>query len=153
MRKISIAASLAIALALISGAVFAAPTSTAPAKQKKPSLLSKIIHHGKGASKGKGATGGKGSMKGLMATGGQIIGDKNTKVYHLASDKYALPAEKNRVYFKTVAQAEAAGYHHAGAKSTSAVGSKKMGGKMTGGKMAAGKSTGKKHAASKKKGM
>jgi hypothetical protein len=50
---------------------------------------------------------------------GQIIGNKNTKVYHLPGDKGSLPAEKNRVYFRTERDAMAAGYHRA-----------KVGGKM-----------------------
>jgi hypothetical protein len=41
---------------------------------------------------------------------GQIIGNKNTKVYHMPGDNN-LPDEKNRVYFKSAADAEAAGYH------------------------------------------
>ena len=40
---------------------------------------------------------------------GSIIGNVNTKVYHSASCG-SLPYEKNRVYFKSAADAEAAGY-------------------------------------------
>jgi methylphosphotriester-DNA--protein-cysteine methyltransferase len=47
--------------------------------------------------------------------GGSIIGNKNTHVYHMAGDKGALPAPQNRVYFSSVAAAQAAGYHAAGA--------------------------------------
>ena len=150
MKKISIAAPLAIALALICGAALAAPTSTATAKTKKPGLLSKILHHGKGTTK----TTGKGAAKGsAMPPGtGSIIGDKNTKVYHLPSDKYMLPAEKNRVYFKTEAQAKAAGYHHAGAKAGGSKTSKKSGHKLTGAKILPGKVTAKKSTASHKGG-
>ena len=42
---------------------------------------------------------------------GQIIGNKNTKVYHLPGDKGSMPAEKNRVYFRSERDAIAAGYH------------------------------------------
>ncbi len=41
---------------------------------------------------------------------GNIIGNKRTHVYHLPGDNGALPAEKNRIYFATEAQAQAAGY-------------------------------------------
>ncbi len=58
-------------------------------------------------------------MKAMMhrsapAAKGQIIGNKSSKVYHLPGAGGNLPAEKNRVYFKTEAEAKAAGYHAAG---------------------------------------
>lgn len=67
--------------------------------QKKPGLMAK--------------------MKGMLhkkapAGQGQIIGNKNSKVYHLPGAGGNLPAEKNRVYFKTEAEAKAAGYRPAG---------------------------------------
>ena len=46
--------------------------------------------------------------------GGSIIGNKNSHVYHLPGDKGALPAAQNRVYFRSAAAAEAAGYHASG---------------------------------------
>ncbi len=45
---------------------------------------------------------------------GGIIGNKKTHVYHLAGEKGTLPAEKNRVYFRSEAEAQAAGFHAAG---------------------------------------
>jgi hypothetical protein len=55
-----------------------------------------------------------GGMQGHPMPGsGQIVGNKKTKIYHLAGDKSTLPAEKNRVYFRTVQDAMAAGYHAA----------------------------------------
>ena len=45
---------------------------------------------------------------------GNIIGNKRTHVYHMKGDPGALPAPQNRVYFRTEAQAIAAGYHRAG---------------------------------------
>jgi len=45
---------------------------------------------------------------------GNIIGNKKTHVYHMQGDPGALPAPKNRVYFRTEAQAVAAGFHRAG---------------------------------------
>ena len=44
---------------------------------------------------------------------GTYIGNKNTHVFHVPGDKGTLPAEKNRVYFKSAAAAKAAGYHQA----------------------------------------
>ena len=38
---------------------------------------------------------------------GNIIGNKRTHVYHMKGDPGALPAEQNRVYFQTEAQAVA----------------------------------------------
>lgn len=48
------------------------------------------------------------------AAAGPIIGNKNSHVYHLQAAVESLPAEKNRVYFQTEAEAQAAGYHKAG---------------------------------------
>jgi methylphosphotriester-DNA--protein-cysteine methyltransferase len=46
---------------------------------------------------------------------GQIVGNKNSKKYHLPGcPSYDSVSEKNRVYFKTAAEAEAAGYTKAG---------------------------------------
>jgi deoxyribonuclease I len=46
---------------------------------------------------------------------GQIVGNKNSKRYHLPGcPRYNQTAEKNRVYFKMAAEAEAAGYTKAG---------------------------------------
>jgi deoxyribonuclease I len=46
---------------------------------------------------------------------GQIIGNKTSKKYHLPGcPGYNQTAEKNRVYFKTAAEAETAGYTKAG---------------------------------------
>jgi len=65
-----------------------------------------------------------------MMGGGQIIGNKNTKVYHLAGDKGNMPAEKNRVYFRTEREATAAGYHAAGTKKTTKMSAPGMSGRM-----------------------
>ncbi len=42
---------------------------------------------------------------------GGIIGNKRTHVYHTAADRGNMPSEKNRAYFRTEAEAQAAGYH------------------------------------------
>jgi endonuclease YncB( thermonuclease family) len=49
------------------------------------------------------------------AIGGDVIGNKNSKKYHLQGcPGYNQVGEKNRIYFKTAAEAEAAGYIKAG---------------------------------------
>jgi len=53
-------------------------------------------------------------MPGRPMMGGNVIGNKNTHVYHLPGDQGALPDPKNRMYFRSAAAAEAAGYHRAG---------------------------------------
>ena len=64
------------------------------------------------------------SMMHPLRRSGQIVGNKNTKVYHLPGDKGAMPDEKNRVYFRTEREARAAGYRMAGSKSGSKMNSK-----------------------------
>ena len=49
---------------------------------------------------------------------GMIVGNKNTKVYHLAGDKGGMPSAKNAVYFRSEAQARSAGYRPAGTRRT-----------------------------------
>jgi hypothetical protein len=53
---------------------------------------------------------------------GATIGNKRTHVYHLPGDKGSLPAAQNRVYFHSVAEATAAGYHAAGQHGSSVTG-------------------------------
>lgn len=55
---------------------------------------------------------------GSRPMGGMIVGNKNTKVYHLPGDKGGLPSAKNAVYFQSEAQARAAGYRPAGMRRT-----------------------------------
>src|SRR5947209_2644770 len=57
-----------------------------------------------------------GRMGGLMPGMGSIVGNKSTKVYHLPGDKGNMPSAKNRVFFRTEAEAIRAGYHLAGKK-------------------------------------
>lgn len=64
-----------------------------------------------------GMMGGRpGMMGGSMMPGmsGGIVGNRNTHVFHMPGDPGALPAPQNRVYFHTMQQAMAAGYHRAG---------------------------------------
>ena len=57
---------------------------------------------------------GRPGLMGHSMTGGQIIGNKKSHVYHLPGDKGALPSPQNRVYFTSAAAAQAAGYHASG---------------------------------------
>ena len=48
------------------------------------------------------------------ATSGEVVGNKNSKIYHNPGcPGYKSVSEKNRVFFKTAAEAEAAGYKRA----------------------------------------
>lgn len=116
----TLAAALA-ACTLLTGSAFAqTPSPATSVPVKKPGLLSRILHRTRTGAPGSptatatGATTTHSPMMGGSAVlGGNIIGNKNSLVYHMATD-HNLPAPKNRVYFKTVAAAEAAGYHAAG---------------------------------------
>ena len=48
---------------------------------------------------------------------GRIIGNKRSHVYHLPGDNQ-LPAEQNRVYFRSESEAVKAGYRKSGSRST-----------------------------------
>lgn len=51
---------------------------------------------------------------GSTAPAGRIIGNRNSRIYHLPGCRsYDAVAERNRVYFETAADAEAAGYRKA----------------------------------------
>ena len=116
----------AAALALTAGAAFAQTSTTAPLPAKKPGILSRLFHpkpkpgvyqsNGSAMHPMSGQTGARSysTMGSHSMVGGSIIGNKNTHVYHMAGDKGALPAPQNRVYFSSVAAAQAAGYHAAG---------------------------------------
>lgn len=58
------------------------------------------------------------SHHGIAPIGGGVVGNKKSHVYHLPGDKGALPAPQNRVYFRSAAAAEAAGFHRAGGMHT-----------------------------------
>jgi len=120
MNTRTIAAALAAGIFVSSAAFAQTTTPAASAPVKKPGLLSRILHRnqtGTPTNSTAAATGATTSrrpmMGGMSALSGSIIGNKNTLVYHMAGD-HNLPAPKNRVYFRTIAQAEAAGYHAAG---------------------------------------
>jgi len=120
MNTRTIVAALAASV-LVTGAAFAQTTPSATsAPVKKPGLLSRILHRSQTGTPGNPTAAATGAttmrhpmMGGTSALAGTIIGNKNTLVYHMAGD-HNLPAPKNRVYFRTIAQAEAAGYHAAG---------------------------------------
>ena len=48
------------------------------------------------------------------AVTGQIVGNTKTHLFHVSGDKKTLPARKYRIYFRTVTDALAAGYHPSG---------------------------------------
>lgn len=107
-------------------AAFAGPTlAQAPPPPPPPAhhgILGHLFHHpARPGTTGQGPLSG-GTMRPGQAgattpiTGG-VVGNKNSHVYHLPGDKGALPAAKNRVYFRSAAEAEAAGYHRAGSSS------------------------------------
>ena len=60
--------------------------------------------------------GGRPMMGSHSMMGGQIIGNKNSRVFHMPGDRGSMPAPQNRVYFSSVAAAQAAGYHAAGGR-------------------------------------
>ena len=97
-------------------------TSTTMGQQKKPSLMSRLFKHkpttttpmhGSRSMQSSSMNRMKGGSfgSGLMHSG--IIGNKTSKVYHMAGDKN-LPAPQNRMYFHSVAEAQRAGYRAAG---------------------------------------
>ena len=107
-------------------------TTPAPPPAKKPGILSRILHRGQPApapgtyapntgtySPNGGAMpmGRRPMMGGVMPMTGGVVGNKNTHVYHLPGDRSQLPSPQNRVYFRSAAAAEAAGYHRAGSGS------------------------------------
>lgn len=127
MRTRNLTAPIAAAVLALSAVspVLAQTGTTAPPPKK--GILSRL-HDKMAAHK-------PGPKTATTVGSGKIIGNKNTKVYHLAGDKGMMPAEKNRVYFKTEAQAKAAGYHVAKAgavkpKATKTKGSFGKSGKM-----------------------
>ena len=83
-------------------------TSGGAMQTHKPGILHRIFGH-------RPTTTTSGSMMGrrpMMA--GNIVGNKRTHVYHMPGDRGQWPDPKNRVYFRTEADAQAAGYHRAG---------------------------------------
>ena len=124
----------AAALALTAGAAFAqTPTGQAPPPAHQ-GLLSRLFHpkpkpainqmhpgmtpnHYGAMPMRPGSTMGARSYSAMGShsmMGGPIIGNKNTHVFHMAGDRGSLPAPQNRIYFSSVAAAQAAGYHAAG---------------------------------------
>lgn len=96
------------AVATLSATAGAQAPPAAPPAPTHHGLLGRLFHHPRPLP-GQARPGGMAPM-----TGG-IVGNKKTHVYHVPGDHGALPATQNRVYFPSVAQAEAAGYHRAGA--------------------------------------
>ena len=115
-KTVTLSAALA-ALAVMGGSALAqAPPPPPPAHH---GIFSKLFHPkpGQPATGSFGRPGGmmgRPGMGGMMPMRGGVVGNKNTHVYHLPGDRGALPAPQNRVYFRSAAAAEAAGYHRAG---------------------------------------
>src|SRR5437879_5401979 len=107
MRKRMLIAIVGAALAL---AGHGGGVAAQPAPGQPPASAPPVVHHGLfGRRHGSGVSTGS-----RAPFAGAIIGNKRTHVYHLPGEKGSLPAEKNRVYFHSVAEATAAGYHPAG---------------------------------------
>lgn len=104
---------IAAAICVISSSLLSsqAQPGTATKPVKKPGLLQRM------------GIGKKDSSKATISTG-KIIGNKNSKVYHMPGDKGNMPADKNTIYFKTESAAIAAGYHKAGGNAKSKVADK-----------------------------
>ncbi len=112
----------AAAFTLLAGAAFAQTPPPPPHR----GILSRLFHpkprptisqmHPGMAPSHYGTTGAHSysTMGSRPMMGGQIIGNKNTHVFHMPGDRSALPAAQNRVYFPSAAAAQAAGYHAAG---------------------------------------
>ena len=123
------------ALALTAGASFA----QTPAGQTPPAhqgILSRLFHPKPKPTMNQMHAGTMGArsystMGGHSMMGGQIIGNKNSHVFHVPGDKGSLPAPQNRVYFSSVAAAQAAGYHAAGSSRSMNTGRPMMRGGMT----------------------
>ena len=117
MKKLTAAAIVAAAM-VIAAAAFA----QAPATTKKPSKLKTLLSKMHKPKPGTAAGSSSGSLTGrrrhspiaAAAVSGRIIGNKSTHVYHLPGSGGNLPSAANTVYFKSEAQAIAAGYHKAG---------------------------------------
>jgi hypothetical protein len=115
MRNVLSLSALLATLALSGPAGAQAPPPPAPPVHH--SILSHIFHRpdrpGTPPPSMRPVRPGMPSSRVAPITGG-IIGNKNSHVYHLPGDKGSLPAVQNRIYFRTEAQAVAAGYHKSG---------------------------------------
>jgi len=100
--------SLALAAGLLAATAAFAQAQT-PAHH---GLLGRLFRHHAAAAPGSRPEVTPGHMSPML--GGQIVGNKNTHVYHMPGDRGSMPSPQNRVYFRTVAQAQAAGYRAAG---------------------------------------
>ncbi len=109
----------AAVFAFTSGAAFA---QTPPPAPTHPGILSRLFHpkpkpglyQSNGSAMHPMGAHSYSTMGSHSMMSGQIIGNKNSHVYHLPGDKGALPSPQNRVYFPSAAAAQAAGYHAAG---------------------------------------
>ncbi|MBV9864234.1 MAG: hypothetical protein JO316_02680 [Abitibacteriaceae bacterium] len=98
-------------LATIGSSLLSSQVKAQPAK--RPGLMNRLLHRNSGTT-------------GTSSTGrmGGVVGNKKTHVFHLPGDRGKLPEPQNRVYFRTAAEARAAGYHEAGATNPKSRGAK-----------------------------
>ena len=105
MNAFTRVSAIVAALATLSATAGAqTPPTAAPAHH---GLLGGLLHHPR-------TTTGQGQPGGMAPVTGGIVGNKKSHVYHLPGDRGALPAAQNRVYFRSEAEAQAAGFHRAG---------------------------------------
>lgn len=122
MQKIFTLSAALAALTVLGGS---APAQTPPPPPPHHGLFGKLFHpRPKPVQPATGSFGQPGGMMGhpgmagMTPMRGGVVGNKNSHVYHLPGDRGALPAAQNRVYFRSAAAAEAAGYHRAGGAHT-----------------------------------
>ena len=115
MQKRTLTA-LALAAGLAGGFSGIVGAQTPPTPPAHHGILGRLFHpHGQPRMAPGMHPGMAPGRPGGMSLMGNIIGNKNSHVYHMPGDKGSLPSAANRVYFRTEAQAMAAGYHRAGA--------------------------------------
>lgn len=110
MQKTLTLSAVLAALAILGAGALA--QTAPPPPPAHHGIFSKLFHPK--PKPGQPATGSFGRPGGMMPMRGGVVANKNTHVYHLPGDRGALPAPQNRVYFRSAAAAEAAGYHRAG---------------------------------------
>ena len=126
--SLKISAALTALASLGTGAAFAQAPPPPPPPPAQHGFLHNMFHHPKPGQgppprpmpgrpmSGRPMPGRPGyhPMGGSMMGMGNIVGNKNTRVYHMAGDRGAMPAPQNRVYFRSEREAEAAGFRRAG---------------------------------------
>ena len=120
--SIKISAALTALATFGTGAAFAqAPPPPPPAQHGFPHNIFQHLRPGQGPMPGRPMPGhpmpgrpGYRPIGGSTIGIGNIVGNRNTRVYHMPGDRGALPAPQNRVYFRNERAAMAAGFRRAG---------------------------------------